>query len=593
MNILLNQITITGFGGYKDTVVYPLGYRTTISADNGLGKSSVRNAIVWCLTGCDAVGNERATTDLVNNNKPKITEVILDFELDGEVQTIIRRKKGSTTDIYWNEEKISNNDIAKEIYKNKNLFLSIFNPYYFPALAPKDAKQLLSDVLKPINREEIFNELGEYLKKLLLDNGFRLPETFLADTRQEIKEQEENIIFLEGKLDSLQVQEVQEEKIFDDTELNECIEELKKLNELSDLEYELSKITKPEDITSKIYELKIKENEEISLLNQSKEELKSLIDVCSKKEIKNKLLSEYKKKKEKIASMKEEVVVCKKCGNEIDVLQDVKLSLEKEIEEILIQGKELKKEIEAAEEENKNIAKINEKITNTFKAKNIEIQERYEDLRNKLSIEYEKALNNYTRARNEIIEKHKIMQEKNKDKLEFLNAKIQALQEQKKEIEEFNQKIKFTIDNNKEIEEERTVAEERIKNSKNKIAQLKLAIDAGKQYNSIKLKKQSEQINPYLDKVEIKFEKLTKDGELKDDFKINYNGKKFGIISASERIKAGLEIANLLINVQNLHLPIFVDDAESINVIPEIDTQIIQARVTTDKDIKVEINESK
>ena len=140
------------------------------------------------------------------------------------------------------------------------------------------------------------------------------------------------------------------------------------------------------------------------------------------------------------------------------------------------------------------------------------------------------------------------------------------MEDERKQILEFNAGVDAAVQHNKKLCKDRDINEENIKNSQNKIEQLKVAIDAAKQYNSIKLKKQSEQIKPYLDKVEIKFEKLTKDGELKDDFKV-------------------------LINLMNLHFPIFVDRAESINVIPDIDTQMIQARVTTDSEIKVEVIE--
>ena len=92
-----------------------------------------------------------------------------------------------------------------------------------------------------------------------------------------------------------------------------------------------------------------------------------------------------------------------------------------------------------------------------------------------------------------------------------------------------------------------------------------------------------------MDKVEINFEKLTKDGELKEDFKVLYEGKEFNKLSDAQKIKASLEISNLLINAQNLHFPIFIDRAESINIIPEIDTQMIQAKVTKDSEIKVEV----
>lgn len=161
------------------------------------------------------------------------------------------------------------------------------------------------------------------------------------------------------------------------------------------------------------------------------------------------------------------------------------------------------------------------------------------------------------------------------------------MESEEREIISFNAGIDAAIRQNEQIVKDQEQNALDIKNSENKIEQLKLAIDAAKQYNSIKLKKQSEQIKSYLNKVVIQFEKLTKDGELKDDFKIVYDGKEFNKLSASEKIKAGLEIANLLINIQNLHFPIFVDDTESINEVPELDTQMIKARVTTDQEIKV------
>ena len=44
-------------------------------------------------------------------------------------------------------------------------------------------------------------------------------------------------------------------------------------------------------------------------------------------------------------------------------------------------------------------------------------------------------------------------------------------------------------------------------------------------------------------------------------------------------------------NIQNLYFPIFVDDGESINDIPRLDTQMIVTKVTLDKEIKVEVEE--
>jgi DNA repair exonuclease SbcCD ATPase subunit len=587
MKLEITNIAMTGFKGYKDGVNYSIGYRTLFQGDNGLGKSSVGEAIVWALTGCNIWGNERATTDLVNNKKPKVTEVALDFLLDEEPQTIIRRKKGSSNEIYWNDQKVTTNDIARDIFKNKDVFLSIVNPYYFPNLAPKDAKQLLSDVLKPIGRDEIFNELGAYLQKILLDNGFRMPETFLSDARSELKEHEDNVIYLEGVKDGLKPMEVTDKKIFDDTELKSLKNELEELKRSNDLEVELSKIPKPKDSTAELSELRVCEATLKSSLNNVS--VQELLPVAGKKAIKEALLNDYKTKKNRLDAMESKVIKCDNCGNEIDLTKDTKEMIKQELEQIVADGKKFKSEIEEIEAKNTEIIANNQKIKLARESEVSAELSQINQRRQFILLNDEAAQKEYEEKRQALINKYYAIEKETKDKINYIKSKISALEDEQREVMNFNAEIEAARRHNEKLVKDQEKNAEDIKNSKNKIEQLKLAIDAARQYNSIKLKKQSEQIKPYLNKVTIQFEKITKDGELKDDFKIVYEDKEFNKLSASEKIKAGLEIANLLINIQNLHFPVFVDDSESINEVPELDTQMIKARVTLDKEIKVEV----
>lgn len=590
MKLEVIKISAVGFKGYKDNVGYTLGYRTLILGDNGLGKSTVGEEIAWALTGCNIWGNERATADLVNNNKPKLTEVVLDFLLDGEPQTIIRRKKGSSNEVYWNDQRVTTNDIARDIFKNKDVFLSILNPYYFPNLAPKDAKQLLSDVLKPANREEILNELG-YLKQVLLDNGFRMPETFLSDARTDLKEHEDNLIFLEGRKSTFVPVEVGEKKTFDDTELKKLRKQLDKIKNSSNLESELLKLEKPQQSTAELMELNTQEATLKSSINNSIP-LQELLNVNYKKSRKDELLAEYKSKKKRLDDMESKIVKCDNCGNEIDLTKEAKEMLKKELEDIKEYGLNLAAEIKDIETKNAEVEEKNKKIESANKAKQNEINLELDKIavkKSEILAKDEIAKKEYEAKKQFILDKHKVAKVEINEKVNFLKAQISAIEAEEREVISFNASIDAAIKQNERIAEDQEQNTIDIRNSKNKIEQLKLAIDAAKQYNSIKLKKQSEQIKPYLDKVEIQFEKITKDGELKEDFKIVYDGKEFNKLSASEKIKAGLEIANLLINIQNLHFPIFVDDSESINVVPELDTQMIKARVTLDKEIKVEV----
>ncbi len=61
------------------------------------------------------------------------------------------------------------------------------------------------------------------------------------------------------------------------------------------------------------------------------------------------------------------------------------------------------------------------------------------------------------------------------------------------------------------------------------------------------------------------FEEVKTTGEIKDTFKFTYDGKDYRWLSTSERIKAGLEVADLLKRLTGLMYPTFVDNAESIN----------------------------
>lgn len=372
MKLEITNISMTGFKGYKDSVDYKLGYRALITGDNGLGKSSVGEAIVWCLTGCNIWGNERATTDLVNNDKPKLTEVVLDFLLDDEPQTIIRRKKGSSNEVYWNDAKSSTNDIARDIFKNKDVFLSIVNPYYFPNLEPKKAKELLSLILKPANREEILTELGDYLNKILLDNGFRMPETFLADARADLKENEDNLIFLEGRKSTFTPVEVGEKKVFDDAELKKLKEQLEEIKSSNNVESELLKLEKPQQSTAELMELNTQEATLKASLNNSIP-LQALISIEAKKATKDNLLRSYKAKKNKFDTFESKFIKCDNCGNEIDLTKEAKEMLQEELNEMLEEGLKQKAEIEKIEVQNTEIQKNNEKIKAANKAKENEI----------------------------------------------------------------------------------------------------------------------------------------------------------------------------------------------------------------------------
>lgn len=58
-------------------------------------------------------------------------------------------------------------------------------------------------------------------------------------------------------------------------------------------------------------------------------------------------------------------------------------------------------------------------------------------------------------------------------------------------------------------------------------------------------------------------------------------------LNNAARINAGLDIINALMNHYDLHLPLFIDNAESVNELIEVDTQVITLSVSQDKKLTV------
>lgn len=106
------------------------------------------------------------------------------------------------------------------------------------------------------------------------------------------------------------------------------------------------------------------------------------------------------------------------------------------------------------------------------------------------------------------------------------------------------------------------------------------------------VKVQVESIQKYLNRVKIELFKVTREGEIKDDFVLTYDGKDYKVLSTSERIRVNLEIASMFNSILGLDFPIFVDNVETITHFDEPNTsQIFLARVVEGSDLKLEAHD--
>lgn len=105
-----------------------------------------------------------------------------------------------------------------------------------------------------------------------------------------------------------------------------------------------------------------------------------------------------------------------------------------------------------------------------------------------------------------------------------------------------------------------------------------------------KLDKISDSINSHFKTVNFKLFEMQLNGGMKDCCECTVNGVPYSTLNSGHRIVAGLDIILSLSELYGVSVPIFVDNAESLNEfnVPVMDAQLILLSVSEDKQLKVE-----
>ena len=78
-------------------------------------------------------------------------------------------------------------------------------------------------------------------------------------------------------------------------------------------------------------------------------------------------------------------------------------------------------------------------------------------------------------------------------------------------------------------------------------------------------------------------------GEVKDTFKFTYGGRRYDRLSLSEKIRAGMEVSELVKRLTGRNYPVFVDNMESVDDLANVRPtgQIIMAKCISNTALQV------
>ncbi len=454
-----------------------------ISGLNGAGKSSLLDAITWCIWGISRAGE--SADDLVHSGAVNM-QVEFSFELDGHLYTIKRRRVkksgGSTALELWSgkaghnltegtikatQEKIINLlHLTFETFTNSS-YIRQGHADEFTTKGPTDRKRILADILGLSHYDALEEKAKEKSKESqtklqLLDYQLLEIEAELSQKEQRKKQLSESkikVIGLENIIQSLEkdLKILQSQKEFlkilenQKKELEQIISQGKLRTErIKNLELE---IKGAEELEKKIQELKIagKEIEDLRKKQQQKLELqKQIANLQGELNLKNHQKQILKKEIddliEEIKNLSVPSAKCPTCGQEInkDQKHKVKADLEKKLNE-----KKLDLNKISTVEEDKHLKKL------TLKLQTISFDE------NKLS-ELQKSLvelETLQQQKESILQSQASLETEKKTRQELLilyNAKTSQIKKLEDDLEKLPQTFGDLEQKMKELEEKKT-----------------------------------------------------------------------------------------------------------------------------------------
>lgn len=579
MDVLIKQVSIKGFKNAMDEKLFTLYPQTEVEGDNGVGKTSIGDAIAYGLYGCSLNGGIKLD-DLMHNGSKEMA-VGLQVALDGVEHIITRTRRGNTSTLTMNGHKVNQDEVAR-LLPAKDVFFTIFNPDYFLALSERESRDIISKYLKPVTKNEILTALDAYENGILVKNPFLDPHVFLDDLNGDLKASKQDILKAQGALESYTADLVEAKKAtgeamgFDDSEIVIVKQHMEIIRK--DQRVEITAIN------DQISEL----NKEIAIKLSSKPQLKEVptadslsreivapetIDTSENRAEMDRLHAQWKFKKEQIDKMATLGVdqVCPTCAQPMSAehIEKTQQALLGENSLITICAQALQvllDETNAVNEKAWNEWKLQMKQEeNTVEAVIAGVKSENEALERQFAKDSEADRMAINGQIDDLKTKQINLQNSTEGKIAELNMLLEDLQAKKQHVLLHNQAVDNATENVADLQE-------KIENQRVNIADYtaeknntELVISVVKAYIMKQVEMQADQLKAHLNKVAIALKTVVKTtGEVKDCFKITYEGKGLGQISASERIKAALEISHLMKQLSGYMVPVFVDNAESI-----------------------------
>ncbi|WP_317380682.1 AAA family ATPase [uncultured Intestinimonas sp.] len=602
----ISSLKVSGFKCFAEERSFSFGSMNAIFGHNAQGKSTIADAISYAITGVSFFGSNRMDRLRAPGKNISVELQIVDGE--GQPHCLIRNRVGDNTDAFWDGQPIAAKDL-NTVFAERDLFLAVFNPLYLIEVLGNKGRDLFERYMPEVPHEKVMAQLSEHNQSILAQNPFLSPEALVKQTRESIRELERTLTYCQGQQDLLQSQkeqsgvlladrqkELQERRIriqelesirttgFDGSDLKERLADLYSLHE----EYvrEQASLPQTDDLDAKFRDLTQKRAKREADVYHS-QYAQALAD--TQKQI-NELGMELARHRHILAGL-QPGIRCPMCYQTVtqETLPALKDEFEATIRRICAQGKELSGQLD----ELHGLDEKAREVFESFRAQDIamcnqelaDIELRRQQAVDAVRVENERRQQKISEIREEIqnieldLETGRLSPEEMvelecfKERAKALEAEIEVLTEQ--------QGSSMVADVAPGISAEEINAE---------IAKKNELLTALSSYIAERVRQRFDHLD--LNRVSISLYEVSKTtAEVRDVFKFNYEDRPYVILSLSEKIKAGLEVSELLKKIAGINYPVFIDNGESVPVIDNVrpSGQTFISQVVKNEQLRVEI----
>lgn len=654
MKITINSINIKNFKGCTSLHLDFTENKNILEGENGIGKTTVLDAITWCLFGKNFADEKQFKIKPIIDNEEK-TDLVTSVELNLNDISIERIWDKDTTTIKVDGTKFGSREFS-DYLRDKFLitdseFKALSNIDYIPSLHWKDLRTLIMGLVGEITNEEVYEKVDVSLikdkiesvgiektaddikeSKSSLNNEIKrmqgnidqknsdIQELVINDDeveeltahKEQVKKQIENYNLLKEKKsnqdeDIRKLDKLKEDLIANDLEqqrLRADNVEYQKTYEASNIDIKIVRENKIKEIKNKIENVNkdLNDKREDKTKEINKLDLEKITLIAERTNLKNKYDEEIKRE------IKVENSTCSACGQSLP---------ETKIQETLAKLKE-----ESVARANKYVLEAKEKLNrineidtsiSAYKSEINQLEEQADKETKKLQEEIKIAETEEIDSTQE-----SDIQKQMKKNMENNGSKISNLIDEqeviKKSIKFYEEKInnhevidlKDISEMQNELEEitKKLAASEVLNNFKSQLKELE------RQYQDLiaekeQLNEKEQQLIAFnntraemlRNKVKHEFkmadfivQETTKDGKLIETFKIAIDGIEYNALNTGHKILVALDLIDNIQRMKDKRLPILIDGLGELTRLPNLDTQIIGCRAKYQANKKLEVS---